>query len=83
MKLLDLFSGIGGFSLGAEYNNKLTMKHIPNFKYVECQTAITKLVEDFENKNPNKKIKAAKCNDPVTWFKKYKLNKWDQIKDKE
>ena len=46
------------------------MKHIPNFKYVECQTAITKLVEDFENKNPNKKIKAAKCNDPVTWFKK-------------
>ena len=66
-----------------EYNNKLTMKHISNFKYIECQTAITELIEDFENKNPNKKIKAAKCNDPVTWFKKYKLNKWDQIKDKE
>ena len=59
------------------------MKHVSNFKYVECQTAITKLVEDFENKNPNKKIKAAKGNDPVTWFKKYKLNKWDQINDKE
>ena len=66
-----------------EYNNKLTMKHISNFKYIECQTAITELIKDFENKNPNKKIKAAKCNDPVTWFKKYKLNKWDQIKDKE
>ena len=31
----------------------------------------------------NKKIKAAKCNDPIIWFKKYKLDKWDQVKDKE
>ena len=66
-----------------ELNNKLYMKHFSNFKYKNCETAITKIVKDFEKKNPNKTVKAAKCNVPIIWFKKYKLNKWEQIKDKE
>ena len=55
-----------------EYNNKLTMKHIPNFKYIECQTAITELIEDFENKNPNKKIKYPLCKQPCLSLKSQK-----------
>ena len=66
-----------------ELNDKLYMEHFSNFRYADCETAIAKIVTDFEKKNINKKIKAAKCNDPVTWFKKYRLNKWDQVKDKE
>ena len=66
-----------------ELNNKLYMKHFSNFKYKNCEIAITKIVKDFEKKNTNKTVKAAKCNDPIIWFKKYKLNKWEQIKDKE
>jgi len=66
-----------------ELNDKLHIKHFSNFRYADCETAIAKIVKDLKKKNINKKIKAAKCNDPIIWFKKYRLNKWDQVKDKE
>ena len=40
-----------------------------------------KFVEKARKKYPEQNIKAAKCNDPIIWFKKYKLNQWDQVKD--
>ena len=66
-----------------EYNNKLHMQHYSSFTHKTCESATFKIVEDFQTNNSNKKIKAIKCNDPVTWFRKYRLNKWDQVKDKE
>ena len=66
-----------------EYNNKLHMQHYSSFTHKTCESATFKIVEDFQTNNSNKKIKAIKCNDPVTWFKKYRLNDWDQVKDKE
>ena len=40
MKLLDLFSGIGGFSLGAEYNNIKTVGFVEKDAY--CQKVLRK-----------------------------------------
>ena len=40
MKLLDLFSGIGGFSLGAEYNNIKTVGFVEKDAY--CQKVLQK-----------------------------------------
>jgi hypothetical protein len=42
---------------------------------------VTLWFEDYEEKYPLRKFRAAKCNKPSVWFKKYKLNKWDQVKD--
>ena len=42
-----------------------------------------KQLDKARKKYPEQNIKAAKCNDPIIWFKKYKLNKWDQVVDKE
>tara|TARA_B100000886_G_scaffold334494_1_gene290097 strand:+ start:62 stop:1348 length:1287 start_codon:yes stop_codon:yes gene_type:complete len=53
MKLLDLFSGIGGFSLGAEYNNIKTVGFVE--KDVFCQKVLkkhwptVKIIEDIRN----------------------------------
>ena len=53
MKLLDLFSGIGGFSLGAEYNNIETVGFVE--KDVFCQKVLkkhwptVKIIEDIRN----------------------------------
>ena len=33
-----------------ELNNKLYMKHFSNFKHKNCETAIIKIVKDFEKK---------------------------------
>ena len=66
-----------------ELNDKLHMKHYSDFSHNVCKSAISEIASDFDEKYPNRTIRAAKCNDPVTWFKKYKLDKWDQVKDKE
>ena len=53
MKLLDLFSGIGGFSLGAEYNNIKTVGFVEKDAY--CQKVLRKhwpdvpILEDIRN----------------------------------
>ena len=70
-------------TLWFEYNNKLHMQHHSSFTHDTCKSAASKIIEDFKTNNSKKKIKAVKCNDPVTWFKKYRLNDWDQVKDKE
>ena len=70
-------------TVGFEFNNKLYMQHHSNFTHDVCEHATLELTSNFNKKHPNKKIKAVKCNDPITWFKKYRLNKWDQVKDKE
>ena len=59
------------------------MKHYPNHLVIDCQRAIVELVEDYKEKYPLREFRAAKCNKPSVWFKKYKFNKWDQVKDKE
>ena len=51
------------------------MEHYSDFTHDVCKLAISEIASDFDEKYPNRTIKAAKCNDPVTWFKKYKLNK--------
>ena len=66
-----------------ELNNELHMEHYSDFTHNVCKSAISEIASDFDEKYPNRTIRAAKCNDPVTWFKKYKLDKWDQVKDKE
>jgi len=70
-------------TLWFEYNNKLHMQHHSSFTHDTCKSAASKIIEDFKTNNSKKTIKAVKCNDPVTWFKKYRLNDWDQVKDKE
>tara|TARA_R100001015_G_C4599152_1_gene154219 strand:- start:901 stop:1134 length:234 start_codon:yes stop_codon:yes gene_type:complete len=70
-------------TLWFEYNNKLHMQHHSSFTHDTCKSAAFKIIEDFKTNNSKKTIKAVKCNDPVTWFKKYRLNDWDQVKDKE
>ena len=70
-------------TLWFEYNNKLHMQHHSSFTHDTCKSAASKIIEDFKTNNSKKKIKAVKCNDPITWFKKYRLNDWDQVKDKE
>ena len=53
MKLLDLFSGIGGFSLGAEYNNIETVGFVEKDAF--CQKVLkkhwptVKIIEDIRN----------------------------------
>ena len=70
-------------TLWFEYNNKLHMQHHSSFTHDTCKSAAFKIIEDFKTNNSKKTIKAVKCNDPITWFKKYRLNDWDQVKDKE
>ena len=70
-------------TLWFELNNKLYMKHYPYHWVTDCGKAVFELVEHYEEKYPLREFRAAKCNKPSIWFKKYKLNKWDQIKDKE
>ena len=66
-----------------EFNNKLHLRHASSFAGENCELVVSKIILDFEKNHQDKIFKAAKCNDPITWFTKYKLNQWDQVKDKE
>ena len=58
-----------------EFDGNLAMKHFVDYKTSVCDKAISEAVDRAKLKYPEQNIKAAKCNDPVTWFKKYKLDK--------
>ena len=62
-----------------EFNDKLHMQHRSSFAGKRCETVVSKIILDFERNHPNKTLKAAKCNDPIIWFKKYRLNEWGQF----
>jgi|TARA_R100000084_G_C4578184_1_gene112516 hypothetical protein len=64
-----------------EFDNKLFMEHYIKKNHGICRDAISQVVESAKKQYPEQNIKAAKCNDPIIWFKKYKLNQWDQVKD--
>ena len=66
-----------------EFDGRLAMKHFIDHSASICDKAISNAITKAKIKYPEQNIKAVKCNDPVTWFKKYKLDKWDQVKDKE
>ena len=64
-----------------EFNNKLHIQHEASFAGENCESVVSQIILDFQENYPNKIIKAAKCNDPVIWFKKYRLNEWGQFKN--
>ena len=66
-----------------EFDGRLAMKHFIDYSASICDKAMYKAITKAKTKYPQQNIKSVKCNDPVTWFKKYKLDKWDQVKDKE
>ncbi len=67
-------------TLWFELNNKLYIKHYPYHWVTNCGKGIHELVKHYEEKYPLRKLKAAKCNEPSVWHKKYKLNKWELFK---
>jgi hypothetical protein len=69
-------------TLWFELNNKLYMKHYPNHLVTDCQRAIVELSEVYKKQYPLREFRAAKCNKPSVWFKKYKLDKWEQFNRK-
>jgi hypothetical protein len=66
-------------TLWFELNDKLYMKHYPNHHVTDCKNAVVELIEVYEKKYPFRKFRAAKCNKPIDWFKKYKLDKWEKL----
>ncbi len=66
-----------------EFDGRLAMEHFMNYRATVCKEAVRIVIDKARKKYPEQNIKAAKCNDPIIWFKKYKLNKWDQVVDKE
>ena len=48
----------------------------------DCQRAIVELSEVYKKQHPLREFRAAKCNKPSVWFKKYKLDKWEQFNRK-
>ena len=69
-------------TLWFELNNKLYMKHYSNQLVTDCQKAIVELSEVYKKQYPLRKFRAAKCNKPSIWFKKYKLDKWEHFDKK-